>query len=63
MATVHVYPTRDLVPHDTEGDGCICGPTWEHVPNADGPDGWLLTHHSLDGRERHEPDAPGTQGL
>jgi hypothetical protein len=24
------------------------------VPNEHGPDGWLYTHHSLDGREQHE---------
>lgn len=34
--------------------GCACGPAVEHVPNPDGPDGWVVTHHSLDGRERTE---------
>lgn len=29
---------------------CPCGPTPEHVP----PSSWLITHHSLDGREAHE---------
>lgn len=29
---------------------CPCGPATEHVP----PGGWLITHHSLDGRERSE---------
>lgn len=33
---------------------CPCGPTVELVSNPDGPDGWLLTHHSIDGRERCE---------
>jgi hypothetical protein len=56
MATVHVFPIGDLVEHDTSGDqpGCVCGPALEHVPNPHGPDGWLVTHHSLDGREERE---------
>lgn len=54
MSTVHVYPTRDLIHHDTESDDCTCGPTVEPVPNEDGSMGWLLTHHSLDGRELRE---------
>lgn len=29
---------------------CPCGPVVEHVP----PNGWLISHHSLDGRERNE---------
>lgn len=29
---------------------CPCGPRTEHVP----PNGWLISHHSLDGRERRE---------
>lgn len=60
MATVHTYPVADLIEHELEGDRCPCGPTSEHVPNPHGPDGWLIIHHSLDGREQHEPDA--TQG-
>lgn len=52
MSTVHVYPIGDLIEHDTETDDCVCGPTVEHVP-GDG-DGWIITHHSLDGREAHE---------
>lgn len=55
MATVHTYPVNDLVEHDIDHDGdCVCGPTVEHVPNPNGPDGWLIVHHSLDGRERYE---------
>lgn len=50
---VHVTPRRDLVQH-TDNEDCVCGPTVEHVPNHDGPDGWLYTHHSLDGREMYE---------
>lgn len=33
---------------------CVCGPDLEHVPVSGGPDGWLVTHHSLDGREAGE---------
>lgn len=52
--TLRVTPIADLVDHDTsttEPD-CVCGP--EVRPNAqdDGSTGWLLVHHSLDGREQ-----------
>jgi len=50
---VHVTPRNDIVWHVTTED-CVCGPEVEHVPNSDGPDGWLYTHHSLDGREANE---------
>lgn len=50
---VHVYPLDDVVAHEL-ADGCACGPTPELVPNPDGPDGWMWTHHSLDGREATE---------
>lgn len=53
--TVHVIPLNDLVEHDTSGEQCVCGPRVEHV-EADGGDGWLIVHASLDGRELHEPD-------
>jgi hypothetical protein len=49
---VHVVPLNDAVPHSEED--CICGPTTEPVPRNDGSMGWLLTHHSLDGREATE---------
>ena len=49
---VHVFPIGDLVEHaDTD---CICGPTLDAVFRDDGSNGWLYTHHSLDGREHHE---------
>lgn len=55
MSTVHCYPVADQIEHDTEhDDACVCGPDVEHVPSPDGPDGWLITHHSLDGREQRE---------
>lgn len=47
--TVHVLPVADLIEH--EDHDCTCGPTTEPVPRPDGSFGWLVTHHSLDGRE------------
>lgn len=56
MATVHVMPVNDLIEHDNSGvTDCPCGPTTEPVSAEDGSMGWLVTHHSLDGRELHEP--------
>ena len=46
---MHVVPIADLVEH--EDDDCVCGPTTEPVPRDDGSFGWVVTHHSLDGRE------------
>ena len=54
MAEVHVYPDNDLIDHDTETDDCLCGPETEAVPRDDGSYGWLIVHHSLDGREGRE---------
>lgn len=54
---IHVIPINDLVEHDTSGDqDCICGPSEEAVMRDDGSNGWLVTHHSLDGRELHEQE-------
>lgn len=50
----HVYPDGDLIEHDTDGSDCLCGPRNEAVPREDGSFGWLVVHHSLDGREAHE---------
>ena len=55
MTTVHVYPISDLINHTTDSKDCICGPAIEPVPREDGSIGWLITHHSLDGRENREP--------
>lgn len=52
MSTVHVVPVNDLIDHPDED--CPCGPTVEAVFRDDGSNGWLVTHHSLDGRERRE---------
>jgi len=49
MSSVHVVPVRDLIEHADHD--CVCGPTTEPVERADGSIGWLITHHSLDGRE------------
>lgn len=52
MAVIHVEPVNDLIQH-LDND-CPCGPTPELVASDDGPDGWVIVHHSLDGRERFE---------
>lgn len=49
---VHVLPQADLKPH--EYDDCFCSPVTEPVPRQDGSMGWLVTHNSADGREKHE---------
>lgn len=53
MGTVHVIPRGDLIEHDTDGDDCACIPRPELQRGPDG-DGWVLVHHSLDGREQRE---------
>lgn len=52
--TYHVYPTGDLIEHNTDDDSCLCGPELQPVEREDGSYGWLLVHHSLDGREANE---------
>lgn len=54
--TVHVSPINDLIDHDTDTDDCLCGPSIEAVDDGDGGYGYVLTHHSLDGRERRETE-------
>jgi len=54
VSTVHVLPISDLIEHEDVGDECACGPTTEPVPSDDGSMGWLIVHHSLDGREQWE---------
>jgi hypothetical protein len=54
MTTVHTYPVRDLIEHDTDCGECPCGPTTEAVFREDGSNGWHVIHHSLDGRELRE---------
>lgn len=52
--TVHVFPNGDLIEHETSGDDCACGPTPDPVKRDDGSIGWVMVHHSLDGREARE---------
>lgn len=51
---VHVLPVNDVIDHDEVGTDCICGPVVEPVKREDGSYGWLISHNSLDGRERFE---------
>jgi len=56
---LHVSPISDGIAHDTgttEPD-CVCGPTIQPVPGTGGSMGWLIVHHSLDGRELTETTA------
>jgi hypothetical protein len=41
-------------PDGTGEPACPCGPSLENIPNRHGPDGWVVTHASLDGREKAE---------
>ncbi len=52
---VHVVPINDLIDHDTDGGDCLCGPETIPVERDDGSFGWVISHQSLDGRERDEP--------
>ena len=54
--TLHVVPLNDLVEHDcaTDEATCVCGPRIERETYPAVPDGWLIIHNSLDGRERLE---------
>jgi len=54
--SVHVIPVDDLIEHVTS-DECPCGPRQEPVGRDDGSTGWLVVHHSLDGREQSEAGA------
>ena len=52
---VHVVPVGDGIKHIEDDDAtCVCGPVTEAVFREDGSSGWLITHHSLDDRERYE---------
>lgn len=50
---VHVVPTGDLIEHEQTAD-CPCGPSPQPVKRDDGSVGWVVVHHSLDGREQFE---------
>lgn len=50
---VHVEPLHDLIAHETTGGAlceCVCGPDVEFLEGGS----VLVSHHSLDGRERAE---------
>jgi hypothetical protein len=53
-STLHVAPIGDLVDHDTStaDPDCVCGPEVRPTTQEDASVGWLLVHHSLDGREQ-----------
>ncbi len=50
--TVDVLPLNDSVEHETSDD-CVCGPRIEPV-EENGVMGWVVVHHSVDGREARE---------
>jgi hypothetical protein len=50
---LHVRPRGDLIVHELTDD-CPCGPEQRPVKGEDGSVGWLVVHHSLDGREQAE---------
>lgn len=52
---VHAVPLDDTIVHEFS-PGCPCGPGARVIPRAGRPDGWVYTHHSVDGREFNEPD-------
>lgn len=55
----HGSPIDDQVKHDTSTTqpDCACGPEVQPVQRDDGSMGWVIVHHSLDGREQTEPSA------
>jgi hypothetical protein len=55
VRVLHVVPLGDAVEH-TSDDDCVCGPTAKLITHDDGSIGWLMIHHSLDGRELTEDD-------
>jgi hypothetical protein len=50
---LHLIPEKDLVDH-VPSEECVCGPHWELTESDDGIIFQMVTHHSLDGREKHE---------
>lgn len=48
----HAVPIGDLIDHVLTD--CPCGPRTEAVAHPDGSFGWIVVHHSLDGREASE---------
>ncbi|MGV9383488.1 hypothetical protein ACWDRB_47280 [Nonomuraea sp. NPDC003707] len=56
MNELHAYPVGDLIEHDvSERDqGRVHGPETRPVAPDGGSVGWLVMHHSLDGRKALE---------
>lgn len=55
---LHVIPSRDLIRHSADED-CPCGPRADPVWRRDGSCGWVIVHHSLDGRKHLVGEAGG----
>lgn len=53
MTAAHVFPHDDFIEHESNDD-CTCGPRSEEVELTYGGVGWVVVHHSLDGRESQE---------
>lgn len=56
--SAHVIPLDDLITHEVTED-CVCGPIIKPVERRDGSIGWLISHNSLDNREKSERDNNG----
>lgn len=54
MERWHIIPLNDLIEHEDED--CVCGPEVEPLVQDDGSIDWLISHHSLDGRELKEKE-------
>jgi hypothetical protein len=50
-SAVHVLPLDDLTTHSPTDD-CVCGADVEPIERLDGSLAYVITHPSLDGRER-----------
>lgn len=50
---IHIIPLNDSVTHEHTED-CPCGPEIEPVKTDDGTVNYVISHHSLDGREHLE---------
>jgi hypothetical protein len=50
---VHVTPVNDGIEHELTDD-CACSPKSLPITRDDGSCGWVVMHHSLDGREAQE---------
>lgn len=51
----HVLPSDDIIEHEVSHE-CVCGPLIDTGEDENGPypDGPVIVHHSLDGREFKE---------